>query len=111
MKSSETLIALAKKSFARVAVCAIGVNVSTDDVYVEDGSVSLSCVWRNEMDEHIEGKFFYEGPSFISPCHSATIVIAVVALYENGYMCRRFPQQNFYLRNLDAETPEVVCAW
>jgi hypothetical protein len=110
MDSNEALIAFAQKAFVHAIICAIGMEIKPEEVCVKTDGKSYACLWKNDNEEHIEAKFFYEGPSVISPEHSATIVIRVIALFENGHMRLQFPLQNCYVRNLDSDSPQVIVA-
>ncbi len=117
MIRDEALNLLAQKAFAYAILHAIRLSIAIDEVYLEDGSVSLSfsCFWKRGEEEHIEGKCFLETKSSYLierfGAFSATVVIDVVALYEGEKIRRQFLRQNFYVRCLDAEEPEVVSAW
>jgi hypothetical protein len=80
-------------------------------VPISISTFALDCLWRNTDNEHIEGKFFDEPQSIISPDHSATVVIHVIALREESeHMHFHFPRQNFYVRNVDSDQPSVIGA-
>ncbi len=113
--NSNKLIPLAQKAFVAAVVYAVGVVINQDDVCIEVGVVSLDCVWKNLLGEFVHGKCFYSeeknvGPTDCSASDCATIVISEMALVENGKPHLQFPLQNYYVRALHSENPQVVGA-
>ena len=111
MTSKDELIAFAQKAFVFTIIHVVKLHIEPTHICVQAGQFSFDCLWKNGSEEHIEGTFYYEEPSNISSAHSATVVLRVIALLENGRLRRQFPLQNFYIRNLDSESPVVVEAY